>query len=263
MLIVATFGLFAAGGVPYSMIEQVDPVNLPELMRCYDGSTVKNVEDWERKRRPELLDFFERNVYGVRPVGRPADLRFVSASPDAVLDGNIRRKMVRAEFSGPLGKWSFGILAFLPESEKPVPSFLLICNASRVQEMDQDLRRDSQFWPVREIVKRGYAAVAFKTPEIAYDEYYPYLQNGESTVQDPDFTNDVYACFSPRRGYRTWGAISAWAWGASRVLDWMETDSAFDASKVAVIGISKPTTSRAFSRIYPSQSRTVSLPREP
>ena len=77
-----------AGGVPYSMIEQVDPVNLPELMRCSDGSTVKNVEDWERKRRPELLDFFERNVYGVRPVGRPDDLRFVSASPDAVLDGN-------------------------------------------------------------------------------------------------------------------------------------------------------------------------------
>ena len=239
MLIVAACELFAAGGVPYSMIEQVDPVNLPELMRCSDGSTVKNVEDWERKRRPELLDFFERNVYGVRPVGRPDDLRFVSASPDAVLDGNIRRKMVRAEFSGPLGKWSFGILAFLPESEKPVPSFLLICNASRVQEMDPDLRRNSQFWPVREIVKRGYAAVAFKTPEIAYDEYYPYLENGESRVQDPDFTNDVYACFSPRRGYRTWGAISAWAWGASRVLDWIETDSAFDASKVAVIGHSR------------------------
>jgi hypothetical protein len=228
-----------AGRVPYSMVEQVDPVNLPDVMLCQDGSRVKNVEQWETRRRPELLDFFTRNVYGIRPVERPDDIRFTPVAPEIVFPGNIRRKQVRVEFSGPLKKWSFEILAFLPESAKPVPSFVLICNESRESHMDPELRNDSDFWPVRAIVKRGYAAVAFKTTQLASDQYYPYFENGEAKLQDPDFTNDVYSCFAPRREYRSWSAISAWAWGASRVLDWIETDSAFDAAKVAVIGHSR------------------------
>lgn len=230
---------FAVGSVPYSMVEQVDPVNLPDLMRCFDGSPVKDAKKWEETRRPELLDFFTRNVYGIRPVEKPADIRFTPEAPDAVLEGGIVRKRVRVDFSGPRGKWSFGILAFLPQSGKPVPSFVLICNASRVSHMDPELKTDSEFWPVRRIVKRGYAAVAFKTSEIASDSYPPYFENGEARIRDPDFTNDVYACFAPRREYRSWSSVSAWAWGASRVLDWIETDSAFDASRVAVIGHSR------------------------
>lgn len=240
MAAVAAGGAFAGVGfVPYSMVEQVDPENLPELLRCMDGTPVADTRQWEEKRRPELLEFFNANVYGIRPVERPADIRFVPIADDAVLPGNIKRKQVRVEFSGPLKKWSFDILAFLPESSGPVPSFVLICNQSREMHMDPELRSDSEFWPVRSIVKRGYAAVAFKSSQLASDSYPPYFENGESRIQDPDFTNDVYSCFAPHRGYRTWSSVSAWAWGASRVMDWIETDRDFDAGHVAVIGHSR------------------------
>ena len=126
---------------PYPVLEQMPPVNLPELMETFDGKPVRTVEDWERTRRPELLDFFARNMHGVRPVERPADLAFAPTAPDAVMkDGTIVRKQVRATFSGSRGSWGFNILAFLPRVSHPVPVFVLICNRALEKNVDPELK---------------------------------------------------------------------------------------------------------------------------
>ena len=226
--------------VPYVVVDCMEPVNLPELMKAFDGTEVKSVADWEGKRRPELLDFFSRNMHGVRPVERPADLAFAKTAPDReMLGGTAVRKMVRATFSGPYGKWGFDILSFLPKSDRPVPSFVLICNRALEKNVDPELKVRSEFCPVETLVKRGYGIAVFKNTQLALDEYYPYMEDGKVVVQDPPFTNGFYACFAKERTYRSWGAISAWAWGASRVLDWIETVPEFDAKLVAVIGHSR------------------------
>ena len=98
----------------------------------------------------------------------------------------------------------------------------------------------SGFFPVEEIVRRGYAAAVFKNTELASDAYFPtYAADGTAVIQDPPFTNDVYACWAPERTRESWGAISVWAWGASRVLDWLETMPEVDAKRVAVVGHSR------------------------
>ena len=59
---------------------------LPPLLKAGDGRTVTTAAEWEAVRRPEILRTFEREMYGVRPVERPADLSFetVVDEPEAL-----------------------------------------------------------------------------------------------------------------------------------------------------------------------------------
>nr|MDA3924245.1 acetylxylan esterase [Kiritimatiellia bacterium] len=129
---------------------------------------------------------------------------------------------------GPGVKHSFVFTAFIPKSKKPVPAFLLICNRG-YENIDPDRIEKSPFWPAEQIVERGYAALAFKNAEL-----------------DPDFadgfTNGVHQIFQPDPKMRksdSWATLAAWAWGASRVMDWMETEPLIDAKHVGVLGHSR------------------------
>lgn len=226
------------------LCDHSEPVNLPDLMRNNDGSRVSNVREWERVRRKEIVGFLSRHVYGIRPVERPDDLRFEPLEPDRVmLDGKAVRKRVRISFSGPRGSWGFNVCAFLPagaDAAKPVPAFLLMCNRDLDEYANVDRTVKSEFFPVEEIVARGYAAVVFRNTELARDDYLPWVAaDGTASIQDPPFTNGIYACWAPCRGENSWGAISVWAWGCSRVMDWLETVAGIDARRVAVVGHSR------------------------
>jgi len=227
-----------------TMYDHAEPINLPELMRTFDGRTITSVEMWERTRRPELLDYFTRNVYGVRPVERPADLAFTPIEADRFMpEVPAVRKRTRISFSGPAGAWSFEVCAFVPAgatSAKPVGAFVLICNRPLERYADIDRKVKSGFFPVEQIVQRGYAAIVFKNTDLALDDYRPICgPDGTAIIQDPSFTNGFYVCWSKERTDTSWGAISVWAWGASRVLDWVETMPEVDAKKVAVVGHSR------------------------
>ena len=234
----------ANAGVPNTIYDHAEPVNLPELLQTKDGKGISSVADWEA-RRVELLDYFARNIYGVCPVGRPADLAFTPVEPDRDMpEVPAIRRRAKISFSGPRGKWSFNACVFLPKSasaDRPAPAFLLICNRGLEKFADIDRTVKSDFFPVEEIVRRGYAAAVFRNTELASDRYVPaFSADGRTAVlQNPRFTNDVYACWAPERTRESWGAIAVWAWGSSRVLDWLETMPEVDAKRVAVVGHSR------------------------
>ena len=107
--------------VPNSVVEQMPPVNLPELMKAFDGTEVKSIADWEQKRRPEILDFFTKNMHGIRPVERPEGLAFTPLEADReMLNGKVIRKHAKISFKGPRGDWSFNVVAFLPDRKSVV-----------------------------------------------------------------------------------------------------------------------------------------------
>jgi len=182
--------------------------------------------------RETTVGFFAEHEFGVRPVERPAQLSFSPVEPDAVMmEGAAVRKRVRIAYGGPRGTNSFIVTAFVPTARKASsPSFLLICNRDPVENCDPTRTKKSDFWPAEEIVRRGYAAIVFYNGDIAPD-------------RDYGNTRGVFPCFEDvseqYRPVNRWGTISAWAWGASRVMDWIETEPSLDARRVAVVGHSR------------------------
>src|SRR5689334_432328 len=67
--------------------ENVGDYRLPNPLRCEDGTSVADRSQWERKRRPEIMDLFRKYVYG-RPPARPSEVRFeVLASDPGAMEG--------------------------------------------------------------------------------------------------------------------------------------------------------------------------------
>ena len=185
------------------------------------------------KSREEIVLFFTDNEFGRRPkeAEKPPLLKFEKISDDKLMpDGKMVRKQVRIVYGGSCGTNSFPVTAFVPAGAKgPVPAFLLICNRDYKENCDPEREKKSPFFPVEEIVKRGFAAVSFYTWDVAPD-----YNTGN--------TKGVFEAFEKPGAYRDpklWGTISAWGWGASRALDWLETVPEIDAKKVAVVGHSR------------------------
>ena len=241
-----TFGTICAEGLSPAAIagrpkEEVPPCrdfppkgaprNVPPLMETFGGSAVCTVAQWESARRPEILDRFLSEVYGRRPAeaDRPPRVSFAAAAPDRLmLDGKALRKRVTCTYGGKYGYRSFTFTAFIPVRRKPAPAFLLICNRDPAANLDPERARKSEFWPVERLVERGYAAIAFFNGDVAPDVSW-------------DFERGVFGVFQKpwERGADSWGVLSAWAWGASRVMDWIETEPLLDARRVGVVGHSR------------------------
>lgn len=202
-------------------------VSVPSLFVAGEDPAVEN---WTRIHRPAIRKLLETEVYGKRPVERPPHLAFSALEPDVVMmDGKAVRKRVRVEYGGAFGTNSFAFTAFIPRQERKAPAFVFICNRSP-DNIDPTRQVKSEFWPAEEIVARGYAAIAFW-----FDEVTPDREHGNTLGVFAAFENVAAKYRSDTR----WGALSAWGWGASRILDWIETEPSIDARHVAVIGHSR------------------------
>jgi pimeloyl-ACP methyl ester carboxylesterase len=205
-----------------------DDLNLPDPLVSKSGAKIESADAWLNTRRPEILELFRKHIYGRAPVGRPDDLKFeVFDSAQDAMEGKATRKQVKITYRGPGGEGAIKLVLFIPNNApKPVPCMLLICNRPTTN-IDPTRAEKSPFWPAEEITARGYAAAAFFNGDIVPDKH-------------DGFKSGVFAIFdkSPRPP-DAWGTIAAWAWGASRALDFLETDKAIDAKRVAVVGHSR------------------------
>ncbi len=202
-------------------------LKLPDPLLTADGKKV-TADMWKASHREHTLEQFRTYVYGRNPVGRPKDLAFkvVETDPKAI-DGKATLKRVEISFSGSGGKMAFMVSLFVPnEVKKPAPCFLLICNRG-YENIDHTREEKSPFWPVELAIKRGYAIAAFHNSELDPDKHDKW-KNGVHGIFDGD-----------KRPKDAWGTIAAWAWGASRVMDYFETDKDIDETHVAVLGHSR------------------------
>jgi hypothetical protein len=237
---------------------KVPAYTLPDPLVCADGTRVTSVSVWKNKRRPELLRLFEKEVYGRAPE-RPNGMRFETVSVVTnALNGLATRKEITVWFTGKTDGPNMSLLLYTPNvAKKPVPALLgLNFNGNHAVTTEPDVRLSDRWmvsersscivsnhataacrgieatrWQVERILARGYALAT-----VYYGDLEPDFASGWKTgvraALSPAGTNTT---FKPDE----WGAIGAWAWGLSRALDYLETDGAVDAKRVAVIGHSR------------------------
>ncbi len=201
---------------------------LPELFRAAVGAEVKSADDWAR-RRAELLDLFRHEVYGVSPP-KPDGLSFqvISTNPRA-LDGAATQKRVAIRF--PLGNetFTFHLELFLPNQRSgPAPLFLLLNHRDAIVP-DAGASGSSDYWPVAYAISRGYAMALINTSA----EVDPDVPKSSTGVRQ------FYRQHHPQAETFTWATLGAWAWSASRAMDYLVTDPDVDAKRIAVIGHSR------------------------
>ena len=232
---------------------------LPEVLVCDDGSKVKTADDWTSKRRPELLQLFADEMFGNVP--RAAQNLVVTSKvveEGEVMAGKAVRRQVELLVSRKDGKGQLvlGLLMYIPKSDKPVPAFIglnfkgnqTIANDAKIhlnpgwvrpsndgtvvdnKATEASRGTASSRWPVELIVSRGYAVGT-----MYYGDIDPDFDDGfENGIQGL-----VKGASERKLTGNEWGSIAGWAWGLSRILDYLETDEQIDAKHVGVVGHSR------------------------
>ena len=206
---------------------KVPAYSLPGLMVSSTGKEIRSAADWTEIRRPELLEMFREEVFGKVPA-TPYTISFIPLMTDkTAMNGAATLKQVDINISSGGKSLVIHYTLFVPNNiKKPVPAFLLIDNRGP-GNIDPERKIRTEFWPAEEVIARGYAISAFSNSDVDPDNF-------------DDFKNGIHGILD--RGERkpdSWATLAAWAWGASRCLDYLVTDSDIDAGKVAVVGHSR------------------------
>ena len=232
---------------------KVPKYTLPDPLVLSNGQRVEDAKVWRNKRRPELLALFQEHVYGAMPPPKQIQHVKVHEVDKEALGGKGRRKEVTLYFDKERSGPSINVLMLLPKqssSNQSVPAFLgynfngnhtvhpdegiRISNVwprkagSEARRADESTRGASASrWQIEKILSRGYALVTVYYGDVDPD-FYDGFKNGIHTL---------YPQYQKRDD--NWTSIGGWAWGLSRVLDYLEQDDLIDAQRVAVIGHSR------------------------
>ncbi len=231
---------------PYELPAHPD---LPSPFRRFPKGAVNTDAEWNRLQRPELRELFRHYMYGYEPRAPKLESSLVREDRQA-LAGKATLREVTLKF-GPPGTRPIHLLEVLPNRHKGrAPLFLGLnfcgnhavladpkiqladgwlypgpgvtnnqaTNAARGTAVDT--------WNIEGSIDRGYAVATF--------------YNGDVEPDHPDAADGVrarYAAAEP--GAYDWGAVSAWAWGLSRAVDYLRKEERVDGNRIAVVGHSR------------------------
>lgn len=218
--------------------------SLPELLRLNDGSAVTSATAWRDQRRPELIEKFEREVYGRVPDDLPPVEWAIDAPVRDVVAGI---PVMRQQVTGvvrPLGAPSFEstvesripLEITWPADANNVPVVLELgfgpefMAQLRERFTDEQLAAMSGGGPpaIEQVLARGWAYIKLDSTAVQADNGAG-LNDGIIGVGNHGQPRDL----------DDWGALRAWGWAASRVLEYLGQRSEFDAQRMAVYGHSR------------------------
>ena len=210
---------------------EISPVRATESEKNQWGAA--SIGEWEKSKRPETLKWFLENEYGLRPQSLGNAKVSYETIDSRVLDGGkVLKRKILVKYAGTRDSGSFAVTLYQPRCEKPLPLAVLLCNRRHVMDgIGDDDIPSGGFWPVKEILERGFATASYVVMDLA----------PETHDYKTAFLSGVFPCFesSGERTDTSWGTLSAWGWGASLFMDWVLQQKDFDPSRVGIVGHSR------------------------
>lgn len=231
---------------------------LPDVLVMNDGTKVTTAAQW-RQRREEMKRTLEYYATGQMPPA-PGNVKGTEVKTEVVAGGKVKYRLVYLSF-GPEEKLGLDIGLFTPAEGGPFPAIILQAGSvpgatplPRLPPGPNQGKGENVLTVVglgnnpaprptgppgggaataetlatrhAEVFRRGYALVVFNPNDCAED----------TTLREMDGSWSFRKTrFLPAYPNYDWGILAAWAWGASRVADYLETDPAIDRSKLMVI----------------------------
>ncbi len=208
---------------------------LPDPLMTKDGKKVSTAELWMKQRRAEIVEDFDREVYGRMPKDTPkVKWEVTSTEKQKVGDVDVvTKKLLGKVDNSTYSQITVEIQLSLttPDDAKgPVPvmmefGFNFAPRPGAVAPPNP--ARVGQTWQ-QQVLAKGWGYAIISPNSIQAD-------NGAG------LTKGIIGLMNKGqpRTVDDWGALRAWAWGASRALDYFETDKAVDAKQVGVEGHSR------------------------
>jgi hypothetical protein len=214
---------------------------LPDPLLLNDGTKVTTPQIWWTQRRPQILAFFDRDIFGRVPLNTPRVRWEVTATMnerngDAAV---ITKKLVGHvdNSSYPLISVDIQLTLSIPaDAHGPVPVI-----------MEFGLSPEALATIKKRFSAEQWAALNGGGPiwqQQVLASGWGYASLIPTTVQADDgggLTQGIIGLVNKGqpRALEDWGALRAWAWSASRVLDYFETEKSVDSKQVGIEGLSR------------------------
>ncbi len=251
---------------------------LSDILTTKNGKKVTTPEMWWKQRRPEIVEDIEREVYGRLPVKIPnvkwtvkiSDREWVGWTP--VIAKQLVGHVDNSEY--PLINVDINMMLVVPANVKgPVPVLMMFGRPSfpsPAQPSTEDLEKINEAFkemmikgnPEMKAIFEKYPAYLPITKLAGPNFFAPRPEGDPSPTEQLLAAGWGYATIDPSsiqadngagitrgiiglvnngqpRKPDDWGSLRAWAWGAARGLDYLETDSLVDAKKVGIEGVSR------------------------
>ena len=190
--------------------------NLPDILTMNNGDSV-TAENWN-ERKKELMDILSENLFGYTPKA-PVSVTAVEEEPNRYkrFGGKVTTEVQRITFDTPKGTYGFPVEITIPKHVLKPPVILYLSFDPKYPV------------PEEEILDRGYAMVTVYYQDITPDSTFG------------DFSGGLAGMFigNRDRALNEWGLVGLWAYGASRIMDYLVTREDINTERIAVAGHSR------------------------
>lgn len=240
-------------GVPTNLTQaNAGKFELPSLFKTNDDRLAGTPAEWRDVRRPEIMETLAAQQFGRTP---DIDVRVAFDVWDdgtPAYDGKAIRKQTTINLSSDQGAAAIDVVTYMPaDADRPSPVLLSVLFNPVVRSVEDDGVKEVDGWITTDGDPRRVPAAearAFGTTDVA-----AYMEAGIGLALvyygqiEPDFDGGAPLGVRALTGVEAnaerapdeWGSIGAWAWGVSRIIDYLESDLSVDSQRIAVMGFSR------------------------